>query len=139
MKGTKYPIKSGTFHITTESVTGGNSIVFIFLYEDNGDAIGYIRWRFSDWGYVIIGCTRGNYSLKFPALPPTGMKKIWEVIFTTEYVRIMCNTLEVLYFILNNTHSSSCTTKVKGKTVTKVEVYKDDTVTKMFTSDFAGK
>ena len=139
MKGTKYPIKSGTFHITTESVTGGNDVVVIYLYEDDGGQITYIKWMFSDWGYIIIGCTRGNFSLKFPALPPTGIKKTWELTFTTEYVRIMCNTLEVLYFILNNTHSSTCKSNVKGKTATKVAFHKDDTATKMFTSDFAGK
>ena len=44
------------------------------------------------------------YSLKFPVTPPTDVNKTWEITFTTEDVKIKCNTLQVLHFIFNNTH-----------------------------------
>ena len=100
---TKYPLNSNTFYITTESVTGSSDEVGFYLYPDSG-YITYIMWRFSDWGYIIKYCTPYGYSLKFPVTPPTDVNKTWEITFTTEDVKIKCNTLQVLHFIFNNTH-----------------------------------
>ena len=134
---TKYPLNSNTFYITTESVTGSDKVYFT-LYPDIGDYITNVMWRFSDWGYVIIHCTP-YFSLKFPVTPPTDVNKTWEVTFTTEDVKIKCNTLKVLHFIFNNTHYDDCTSLVKGKIATSIRFSSDDTATKMFKSDQVGK
>ena len=138
---TKYPLNSNTFYITTESVTGSSDRVRFHLYPDSGDSITYIRWRFSDWGYYIHYCTPypNYYSLKFPATPPTGVNKTWEITFTTEDVKIKCNTLQVLHFIFNNTHDGRCTSQVKGKIATRIRFLIGDTATEMFKSDQVGK
>ena len=135
---TKYPLNSNTFYITTESVTGGSDTVDLSLYTDSGYMTN-IYWRFSDWGYIISYCTPGGYSLKFPVTPPTGVKKTWEITFTTEDVKIKCNTLQVLHFIFNNTHNADCTSYVKGWIATRIRFYSGDTATKMFSADQVGK
>ena len=137
-KDTKYPLNSNTFYITTESVTGSSDEVIFSLYTDSGDHITNIRWRFSDWGYEIYICTPGDFSLKFPVTPPTDVNKTWEITFTTEDVKIKCNTLQVLHFIFNNTHYDTCTSFVKGKIATRIQFW-TDTATKMFKSDQVGK
>ena len=137
-KGTKYPLKSNTFYITTESVTGSSDKVVFLLLADSG-FITLIFWRFSDWGYVINSCTPFDYSLKFPVKPPTDVNKTWEITFTTEDVKIKCNTTQVLHFIFNNTHNGDCTSRVKGKKATRILFWSGDTATKMFTSDQVGK
>ena len=140
VKDTKYPLNSNTFNITTESVTGGSDYINFFLYTDSSDWFTNIIWRFSDWGYYIRYCTPDDYSLKFPVTPPTGVNKTWEIKFTTEDVKIKCNTLQVLHFILNNTHNGYCTSKVKGKIATRIEIHGGwDTATKMFNADQVGK
>ena len=136
---TNYPLNSNTFYITTESVTGSSDKVVFSLYTDSGDFITNIYWRFSDWGYNIGYCTTGDYSLKFPVTPPTGVNKAWEITFTTEDVKIKCNTLQVLHFIFNNTHRDVCTSKVKGKKATGILFRSGNTATKMFKSDQVGK
>ena len=136
-----YPLNSNTFYITTESVTGGSDVVDFNLYPDSRNAITRITWRFRDWGYFIVYCTPYDYSLKFPVTPPTGVNKTWEITFTTEDVKIKCNTLQVLHFIFNNTHrdDDACTSNVKGKIATRIRFYSTDTATKMFKSDQVGK
>ena len=136
--GTKYTLNSKTFYITTENVTGGSDKVHFYLYTYSGSKFTAIRWRFSDWGYAIESCTRWDFSLKFPVTPPTGVNKTWEITFTTEDVKIKCNTLQVLHFIFNNTHNGNCTSKVKGKIATRILFYTSDTATKMFKSDQVG-
>ena len=137
---TKYPLNSNTFYITTESVTGSSDVVDFSLYPDSGGWITNIFWRFSDWGYHIRYCTPyPDYSLKFPVTPPTDVNKIWEITFTTEDVKIKCNTLQVLHFIFNNTHDGRCTSRVIGKIATRIRFYRYDTATKMFKSDQVGK
>ena len=135
---TKYPLNSNTFYITTESVTGSSDIVDFYLYTDS-DYITSIWWRFSDWGYYINYCAPYDYSLKFPVTPPTDVNKTWEITFTTEDVKIKCNSLQVLHFIFNNTHNDLCTSKVKGKIATRISFSSYDTATKMFKSDQVGK
>ena len=137
VKGTKYPLNSNTFYITTESVTGGSDTVRFYLYPDSG----YIRitWRFSDWGYDITYCTPGDFSLKLPVTPPTGVNKTWEITFTAEDLKMKCNTLQVLHFIFNNTHDADCTSKVKGKIATRIQFRSGDTAAKMFNADQVGK
>ena len=113
---TNYPLNSNTFYITTESVTGSSDVVDFYLYPDSGYYITNIMWRFSDWGYVINHCTPCCYSLKFPVTPPTDVNKTWEITFTTEDVKIKCNSLQVLHFIFNNTHRDYCTSsELKGR------------------------
>ena len=137
---TRYPLNSNTFYITTESVTGGSDAVAFYLYPDSDDYITSIIWRFSDWGYIIEYCTPYDFSLKFPVTPPTGVNKIWEITFTTEELKIKCNTLQVLHFIFNNTHNDYCTSRVKGKIATRIWFYSGyDTATKMFNADQVGK
>ena len=136
---TKYPLNSNTFYITTESVTGSSDYVSFSLYTDSGGYITHIIWRFSDWGYHISYCTPWDYSLKFPVTPPTDVKNTWEITFTTENVKIKCNSLQVLHFIFNNTHRDYCTSEVKGKIATRIEFYRGDTATKMFSADQVGK
>ena len=136
---TYYPLNSNTFYITTESVTGSSDVVVFYLYTDSGDYITYISWRFSDWGYIIYYCTPYDYSLKFPVTPPTDVNKTWEITFTTEDVKIKCNSLQVLHFIFNNTHNPYCTSEVKGKIATRIRFYSGDTATKMFSADQVGK
>ena len=138
VKGTYYALNSNTFYITTKNVTGSSDKVDFFLYTDRG-YITYIYWRFSDWGYHINHCTPYYYSLKFPVTPPTGVNKTWEITFTTEDVKIKCNTLQVLHFIFNNTHNDACTSEVKGKIATRILFYSGDRVTKMFRVDQVGK
>ena len=137
VKDTKYPLNSNTFYITTESVTGSSDKVVFYLYPDSG-YITNIYWRFSDWGYYISYCTPRDYSLKFPVTPPTDVKKTWEITFTTEDVKIKCNSLQVLHFIFNNTHDGRCTSKVKGKIATRIQFW-TDTATEMFNADQVGK
>ena len=134
---TKYPLNSNTFYFTTESVTGSSDAVVFILYPDSG-YITAIIWRFIDWRYYINYCTPGYYSLKFPVPPPTGVNKTWEITFTTEDVKIKCNSLQVLHFIFNNTHYPDCTSQVKGKIATRIVYSSSDTATKMFKSDQAG-
>ena len=135
---TKYPLNSNTFYITTESVTGGSDYVGFYLYTDSA-YITIISWRFSDWGYYIYYCTPREYSLKFPVTPPTDVNKTWEITFTTEDVKIKCNSLQVLHFIFNNTHNADCTSQVKGKKATRISFWRYDTATKMFNADQVGK
>ena len=136
---TKYPLNSNTFYITTESVTGGSDVVDFSLYLDSG-YITNIMWRFNDWGYVIAYCTPEYYFLEFPVTPPTDVNKTWEIIFTTEDLKIKCNTLQVLHFIFNNTHDDDwCTSLVKGKIATRIMFYSWDTATKMFSAEQVGK
>ena len=141
VRKTYYPLQSNTFYFTTESVTGGGDQVYLHLYADSGAGVGvtYIIWRFKDWAYVIRSCTPAHYSLKFPVTPPTDVNKTWEVTFTTEDVKIKCNSLQVLHFIFNNTHNGACTSNVKGKKATRVLFNLIDTATKMFTSELVGK
>ena len=136
---TKYPLNSNTFYITTESVTGGSDVVYFSLYPDSYYSITYITWRFSDWGYIISFCTPYHYSLKFPVTPPTDVNKTWEITFTTEHVKIKCNSLQVLHFIFNNTHYGLCTSNVKGEIAARIWFHSGDTATKMFKSDQVGK
>ena len=136
--GTYYPLNSSTFYITTESVTGNNDYVDFYLYTDSG-YITNIFWRFSDWGYYIYCCTPRYYSLKFPVTPPTDVNKTWEITFTTEDVKIKCNSLQVLHFIFNNTHNGDCASQVKGKIATRIRIWKHETATKMFNADQVGK
>ena len=138
--GTRYPLNSNTFYITTESVTGSSDKVDFSLYTDSG-YITNIYWRFSDWGYIIAYCTPDDYSLKLPVTPPTGVNKTWEITFTTEDVKIKCNTLQVLHFIFNNTHrdDGACTSDVKGEIATRIRFWSSDRATKMFNADHAGK
>ena len=136
---TTYPLNSNTFYITTESVTGSSDEVTFYLYTDSGNHIIYIDWRFSDWGYVINYCTPNYYSLKFPVTPPTDVNKTWEITFTTEDVKIKCNSLQVLHFIFNNIYYGGCTSQVKGKIATGIRFWHGDTATKMFKSDQVGK
>ena len=136
---TNYPLNSNTFYITTESVTGSSDYVAFYLYPDSYYYITIIAWRFSDWGYIIDYCTPDYYSLKFPVTPPTDVNKTWEITFTTEDVKIKCNSLQVLHFIFNNTHDGRCTSKVKGKTATRILFWSGETATKMFKSDQVGK
>ena len=136
---TKYPLNSNIFYITTESVTGSSDVVDFLLYTDSG-YITNIYWRFSDWGYHIYRCTPEDYSLKFPVTPPTDVNKAWEITFTTEDVKIKCNSLQVLHFIFNNTHRDYCTSLVKGKIATRILFWGGyDTATKMFNADQVGK
>ena len=135
---TYYPLNSNTLYITTESVTGGSDMVFFYLYPDSDVQITNIRWKFSDWGYYIAYCTPGDFSLKFP-VTPTDVNKTWEITFTTEDLKIKCNTLQVLHFIFNDTHTSYCTSKVKGKIATRIRFQSHDTATKMFNADQVGK
>ena len=130
-----YPIKSNTFCIKTRSITGGENEVALLLYDDWDVRITSIRWRFKDWKYTIQYCT-GNYHLKFPVTPPTGVNKTWEITFATEDIKIKCNTLQVLHFIFNNTHFDECTSRVKGKKAAKVKFFHNlDTATEKFKSD----
>ena len=135
---TKYPLNSNTFYITTESVTGSSDEVDFNLYTDSRH-ITIIAWRFSDWGYYVRYCTPYYYTLKFPVTPPTDVNKTWEITFTTEDVKIKCNSLQVLHFIFNNTHKGRCTSRVKGKIATRIRFWSGDTATKMFKSDQVGK
>ena len=135
----KYPLNSNTFYITTESVTGSSDVVEFYLYTDRYLYITYITWRFSDWGYHIKYCTHCCYFLKFPVTPPTDVNKTWEITFTTEDVKIKCNSLQVLHFIFNNTHYGLCTSNVKGEIATGIWFHSGDTATKMFKSDQVGK
>ena len=81
-----------------------------------------------------------NNSLKFPVTPPSGVNKTWEVTLTPLDMKIKCNTLEVLHFIFNTTYDVDCTSKVKGKAVTRITFSRDtDTATKMFKSELFGK
>ena len=138
-RSTEYPLNSNTFYITTESVTGSSDEVDFYPYPDSGGFITNIWWRFSDWGYNIRFCTPCCYSLKFPVTPPTGVNKTWEITFTTEDVKIKCNTLQVLHFIFNNTHRDNCTSRVKGEIATGITFYHGDNATKMFNADQVGK
>ena len=140
IKDTIYPLNSNTFYITTESVTGSSDDVYFLLYNNSGSWFTYIIWRFSDWGYYIKFCTpTPYYSVKFPVTPPTGVNKTWEITFTTEDVKIKCNSLQVLHFIFNNTHDGNCTSEVKGKIATRIMFRNWDTATKMFNADQVGK
>ena len=136
---TKYPLNSNTFYITTESVTGSSDVVHFYLLTDSVGFITRIYWRFSDWGYYIAYCTPKDYSLKFPVTPPTGVNKTWEITYTTEDVKIKCNSFQVLHFIFNNTHDADCTSYVKGKKATRILFWPSDKATKMFKSDQVGK
>ena len=141
VKGTAYPLNSSTFHITTESIIGGSDTVQFNLISDSNVRITFISWKFQDWGYTILYCTPLNGSLKFPVTPPTGVNKTWEITFTTEDVKIKCNTLQVLHFIFNNTRADNCTSNVKGKIATGIKFRGNnrDTATKTFKSDQVGK
>ena len=142
VKDTYYPLKSNTFYITTESVTGGSDVVNFILCSDSRTWISYIALIFRDWTYGITYCTPGGWPLplKFPVTPPTAVKKTWEITFTTEALKIKCNTLQVLHFILNNTHHDQCIAEVKGKIARGIKFYgKWDTATKMFNVDQVGK
>ena len=88
-----------------------------------------IRWRFSDWAYLIAFCT--YFTLKFTATPPPGINKTWEITATTEELKIKCNTLEVLHFIFNDTYDHECAKKVKGKKASIVTFTAIDTATTM--------
>ena len=136
---TDYALNSNTFYITTESVTGSSDNVDFYLYPDSSVYITNIYWRFSDWGYIIHYCTPGDFSLKFPVTPPTGVNKTWEITFTTEDVKINCNTLQVLHFIFNDTHDGRCTSQVKGEIATRIEFSIYDNATKMFSAGQVGK
>ena len=141
---TKYLLTSNTFYITTENVTDSSGVsdeVMFKLYPDSGGFVAWIKWRFSDWGYCIHRCTPKDYELQFPVTPPTDVKKIWEVTFTTEDITIKCNSLEVLNFIFNNTYNHDCTTTVKEEvmTATKIKFLSDDTATEMFSAELLGK
>ena len=138
-RNTYYPLNSNTFYITTENVTGSSDEVDFYLYPDSGYYITNIIWRFSDWGYHIGYCAPDYYSLKFPVTPPTDVNKTWEITFTTEDVKIKCNTLQVLHFIFNNTHRDVCTSLVKGKKATRIRFCSCDTATKMFNAGQFGK
>ena len=83
---TKYPLNSNTLYITTKNGTGSSDRVHFYLYPDSGSSFTNIRWRFSDWGYVIWYCAPTGYSLKFPVTPPTDVNKTWEITLTTEDV-----------------------------------------------------
>ena len=136
---TKYPLKSNSFYIATESVTGSSDSVYFSLYTDSV-LVTSIGWRFSDWGYIIIYCTPTDYSLKFLVTPPTGVKKTWEVTFTPEDVEIKCNNLKLLHFVFKNIYTAyQCTSVVKGKNATRVRFPSTVTATKMFTSELVGK
>ena len=136
----KYPLKNDTFYITTESATGSSNQVVFSLNPKGGKWITNIGWRFSDWGYDIKHCTPGEYTLKFPVTPPTGIIYMtWEVKFTTEDITLKCNTLEVLHFFFNDTHNTNCTSEVKGKIANEVKFWKSDTATKIFISEQVGK
>ena len=137
---TYYTLNSNTFYITTESVTGGSDRVDFNLYTVNSGYIANIYWRFNDWGYYISYCTPEDYYQKFPVTPPTGVNKTWEITFTTEDVKIKCNTLQVLHFIFNSTHDERCTRTVKGRIATRISIsFWGDTATKKFKSDQVGK
>ena len=138
VKNTHYLLKTNTFYTKTESVTGGRDNVDFALYSDSG-SIASIWWRFKDWEYYISRCTPGDYSLKFPLTPPTGVNMTWEITFTTEDLKIKCNALQVLHFIFNNTHRDDCTSKIKGKIATEIKFWGADTATKMFNADQVGK
>ena len=112
---TKYSLKSDTFYITTESVTGGSDKIGFSLLTDSGFRITNIYWRFSDWGCYIHHCLPENYALKFSGAPPNGVEKTWEVTATPGYVRIKCDTLEVFHFVFSDTYNDDCTAEVKGK------------------------
>ena len=127
---TAYPLISSTIKITTESATGDNDEVNFKLYRGT-EHITNIFWRFSDWGCTISRCTPWDYGIKFTA-PPTNVTKTWEITFTPEDITIKCNTFKVLYFIFNNTYKGDCTTKVKGKTATRIKFSSEDTATKTF-------
>ena len=58
---------------------------------------------------------------------------------TPAAVVIKCNTVEVLYFIFNDTLNSECTSEVKGKKTTKIAFWDTDTATKMFATEQVGK
>ena len=79
--------------------------------------------------------------LKFPVTIPTGVNnyKTWEITFTTEDLKIKCNTLEVLHFIFNDTYDDKCTVNVKGRKSTELKFRSTDTATKMFASELVGK
>ena len=139
VRGTDYALNSNTFYITTESITGSSDAVSFNLYTDSGGFITRIRWRFSDWRYIITRCTPEQYSLNFPVAPPTDVNKTWKITLTTEDVKIKCNTLQVLHFIFNDTHKDNCTSRVKGKIATRIVFYDIDTATKMFNADQFGK
>ena len=136
---TKYPLNSNTFYITTESVTGSSDKVRFYLYTDSGDYITSIWWTFRDWQHDINYCTHYNYSPKFPVTPPTDVNKTWEITFTTEDVKIKCNSLQVQHLIFNNKYDGRCTNKVKGKIPTRIEFRSYDTATKMFNAGQVGK
>ena len=138
VKYTEYSLNSNTFYITTESVTGSSDEVVFDLYTDSG-YFTRISWRFSDWGYYIGYCTPDGYFLKFPVTPPTGVNKTWEITFTTEDVKIKCNSLQVLHFIFTNTHNGLCTSNVKGKIAARILFWSTDNATKMFNADQVGK
>ena len=144
-RNTYYPLNSNTFYITTESVANINSSDYVLfqLFTDSGH-ITNIEWRFSDWGYYIWPCTpHPLFSVKFPVTPPTDVNKTWEITFTTEDVKIKCNSLQVLHLIFSSKHDGRCTSEVKGKIATRIKFWRNsfngDNATKMFKSDQAGK
>ena len=133
----QYQVYSNTFNITTEGVSGGSGKVGIYLYHRFNDFnfLTRIEWKFSDWGCYIAYCTPNDFSVKFPVTPPTGVSKTWEIIYTTEDLKIKCNTLQVLHLIFNSTGDERCTSRVKGKKIGAIRLTQDDTVTKKFQSD----
>ena len=135
--GTKYPLNSSTFKITTDKVTVG--IVSFSMYDDNGIPSVNVWWGFTDWSYAISYCTPLSRLLKFPVTPPTGVNKTWEITVTPEDIKIKCNTLEVLHFIFNNTYNTNCTRHVKGRRSIEIAFWNTVTATKMFLSEDAGK
>ena len=132
VKDTYYPLNGNTFYFTTESVTGGSDKV-----KFSGGWI-TMWWWFTDWKFEIINCTHFGNPLTFPVTPPTGVRKTWEVTLTPEDVVIKCNAVEVLHFVFDIRHDSSCTL-VKGHKAIQVLFSGDDTATRMFTSEQVGK
>ena len=131
----KVPIHNNTIKITTDSIYGGDDVVYFELYtrDDQYDdvKIGFITWRFKDWSYCIEHCTPYAFSLKFTKAPPIEVDKIWEITLTIDDVRIKCNKEEVLHFVYNNTYNARCTTDVWNKTTEAVEFHSRD-ATKTF-------
>ena len=103
---TLYTLHSNTFKIKTTGVAGAGSLdtVYFYLYIDNfNNVITAASWRFSDWGYYIAFCTPSDYSHKFTTVPQDVVNKEWEVTANTDGIKILCNGLEVLHFIYNDT------------------------------------
>ena len=95
-----------------------------------------INWKFKNWVFTADGCVSDHDSVKFTPEPPDTVKKIWEVMTTTEDLKIKCNRVEVLHFIYQN-YSMTCVNKFNKK-VGKIYFYSEDSATKAFTSELQG-